>query len=115
MGNLGGGEVGDWGGMGTAGGGHLRLFKQISEEYQSLRTLQEMLLVCSPLPQRHSSPLERPFDHRPKDRKKECSLRRYLRDCSECKSFLANYSSRRHLGRTQLISCRLSAGPLTCV
>lgn len=26
----------------------MRLFKQISEEYQSLRTLREMLLVCSP-------------------------------------------------------------------
>lgn len=49
------GMVGDWGGMRTAGG-HLRLFKQISEEYQSQRTLREMLLVCSPAAEAFISP-----------------------------------------------------------
>lgn len=37
-------------------GGHLRLFKQISEEYQSPRTLREMLLVCSPAAEAFVSP-----------------------------------------------------------
>lgn len=39
-------------------GGHLRLFKQISEEYQSLKTLREMLLVCSPAAEAFVSPRE---------------------------------------------------------
>lgn len=36
--------------------GHLRLFKQIREEYQSPRTLREMLLVCSPAAEAFVSP-----------------------------------------------------------
>ena len=39
-------------------GGHLRLFKQINEEYQSLKPLREMLLVCSPAAEAFVSPRE---------------------------------------------------------
>lgn len=39
-------------------GGHLRLFKQISEEYQSLKTLRGILLVCSPAAEAFVSPWE---------------------------------------------------------
>lgn len=45
----GGGRRGGW-------GGHLRLFKQISEEYPSQKTLQEMLLVYSPAAEAFVSP-----------------------------------------------------------
>lgn len=38
----------DESGSGGGEGGHLKLFKQISEEYQSPRTRREMLLVYSP-------------------------------------------------------------------
>lgn len=48
-------------GWGPLGGGYLRLFKQISEEYQSLKTLQEMPLVCSPAAEAFVSPLRDHF------------------------------------------------------
>lgn len=39
-------DVGCWGVWGWEG--HSKLFKQISEDYQSLRSRRETLLVCSP-------------------------------------------------------------------
>lgn len=98
------GEVGDRGGMGTAGGGRGIIWDCLNKSVRSISHWGPCgnAVGLFPLPQRHLSPPERPFDHRPKDRKKECFPRKYLRDCSERKSFLANYSSRRHLGRKQL-------------
>lgn len=50
------------GGSGVGGWeGHLKLFKQISEEYQSPRTRREMLLVYSPAAEAFVPPLRGNF------------------------------------------------------